>query len=544
MVHRILAVLATSALLLTATSCAPEQQTVTPDEPMSYDTTIGQLGQTYQFRAVHVRGYGLVAGLPGTGSSECPPDLRAILSKDILANIKGDVKIRPDDLINGLDTAVVEVFGTIPPVASKGDRFDLKVVAVATTQTTSLAGGTLYPTELKAVAGLVSYDQFAPVLGKATGPIFMDTTDPTAPKTTAYILGGGTATEGVRLAIGLNKPDFVTAAAVRNRINERFGAKTAKAISPGEIEFVIPDRYKEQKEKFLSMLNHLYMAEDFELRKRRIEMLVARLAAGTDMQSAEYALDAIGRPALDALAPLLDSTDEEVRFHAARCALSIGDDRALPPLRAFINDPASPYRLQAINAVGRNAKRDQAIIALGGLLSDNDFKVRFAAYERLLALQDVSVSRRLVGGKFFVDQIARKGPPVVYVSRSGVPRIVLFGAPILCQENIFLESDQRDIVLNAPAGAQHVAVMRKLPNRPRLVGPLEADYDVSDIIRTLCEDPATSNLQLRKGLGASYTDVTALLAKMVHADVVKAAFVAGDMTAAGAFLQKAESVAR
>lgn len=542
MIQRLFAAPAILGLILTATGCGPPKEPAKIEEPVNYDTTIGELGEMYQYSAVPVRGYGIVAGLPGTGSSECPPDLRAVLSTYILKNMGPDVAVNPDEFINSLDTAVVEIFGTIPSIATKGNRFDIQVVAFSSTQTTSLAGGTLYPAELKAMAGLVRYDQFAPILGKAAGPIFIDSTDPKASRTSAYVLGGGAVTEGVRLAIGLNKPDYITAAAVRNRINERFGPKVAKAVSPGEIEFVIPERYIQEKEKFMVMLRQLYMAEDFDLRARRIDMLVEKLASGTDTLTAEYALDAIGRPALDKLAPLLESPDPKVRFHAARCMLSIGDDRALPVLQAFIEVQDSPYRLAAIDAVGYNAKRNHAIVTLGDLLADEDFKARFAAYEQLLRLQDISISRTLVADKFFIDQIARKGPPVIYVARSRAPRVVLFGAPITCEQDIFIESGSQDIVLNAPAGAKYVSVMRKLPNHPRLVGPLIADYDISDIIRALCENPAAQNsVQLRKGLGASYSDLADLLARMAEAGVVKATLIAGDMTAAGSFLQKTES---
>ncbi|MGI6273662.1 MAG: flagellar basal body P-ring protein FlgI [Anaerohalosphaeraceae bacterium] len=537
MTQRIFAGLTVIALLLAVTGCPPAPEPQKPvDTTPNYDVTIGQLGEMYQHSAVPVRGFGIVAGLPGTGSSECPPELREVLRKTILANVKSDASINPDAFINGLDTAVVEIYGTIPPIASRGDRFDLKVVPFSSTQTTSLAGGTLYPCDLKDMRTLVRYDQFAPVLARGAGPIFIDNTE--VNKTgAAYVLGGGGVTQGVRLAIGLKKPDFVTAAAVRNRINERFGPKVANAVSPGEIEFSIPERYINEKEKFLIMVNQLYMAEDFDLRTRRIDDLTAKLALGTDILTTEYALDAIGRPALDKLAPLLENEDPKIRFHAARCMLSIGDDRALPVLRAFINDGSSKFRLPAIDAVGFNAKRDHAIQALTDLLGDDDFKARFAAYEHLLRLQDISVSRTIVSDKFFIDQIARRGAPVIYVSRARAPKIVLFGAPIDCVKNLFIESDNRDIVLNAPPGGKYVNVMRKLPNQPRLMGPLIADFEISDIIRTLCENPSNNAVQLRKGLGASYSDVIALLEKMAKSKIVNANFIAGDSVSQFPFVQ-------
>ena len=45
-----------------------------------------------------------------------------------------------------MDTAVVVVEGLIPPGATEGTRFDLRVFAHPMTSTTSLEGGRLYTT--------------------------------------------------------------------------------------------------------------------------------------------------------------------------------------------------------------------------------------------------------------------------------------------------------------------------------------------------------------------------------------------------------------
>jgi len=39
------------------------------DEPVSLGVTVGSLGRLYQVDAVPVRGYGIVAGLAGTGTA-------------------------------------------------------------------------------------------------------------------------------------------------------------------------------------------------------------------------------------------------------------------------------------------------------------------------------------------------------------------------------------------------------------------------------------------------------------------------------------------
>ena len=147
---RILVLFCAVGLLIGLYGCGPEvkEPEFEPEQPPNLDATVGEFGELFHYSAVVVKGYGIVAGLPGTGSSECPPDLRRALVKDILRETDSGATINPNKFIDSLDTAVVEIYGTIPPIASKGDRFDVQVVAFSSTQTTSLAGGALYPAEL------------------------------------------------------------------------------------------------------------------------------------------------------------------------------------------------------------------------------------------------------------------------------------------------------------------------------------------------------------------------------------------------------------
>ena len=66
--------------LLTSCASSPKQ---TPQQPpqANLDNAIADLARVVESPAVAVRGYGIVAGLYGTGSAECPPDLRQELEK-------------------------------------------------------------------------------------------------------------------------------------------------------------------------------------------------------------------------------------------------------------------------------------------------------------------------------------------------------------------------------------------------------------------------------------------------------------------------------
>ena len=81
------------------------------DGPVPLNDTIGALAEFYDFGAIAVRGFGLVGNLNGTGSSECPPELRTELIKYITQKSTGIDGVNPNLIINSMDTAVVEIHG-------------------------------------------------------------------------------------------------------------------------------------------------------------------------------------------------------------------------------------------------------------------------------------------------------------------------------------------------------------------------------------------------------------------------------------------------
>jgi len=345
--------------------------------------------------------------------------------------------------------------------------------------------------------------------------------------------------EDVQISLVLSEPDYLVASAIRNRLNGRFGPETAHAVSPGEIRLKVPPKFKAAKDRFLAMVTTLSLDQDEQSQQRRIEMLVERLARGEDVAGSQIALTTIGKAALEKLAPLLEASDERIRFHAAACMLSIGNDRPLTALRRIVGDGSSPYRIAAIRAIGANARRNDAIPILNSVLADGDFAVRFAAYEQLRNLRDISVSQTPVSRDFLIDSVVCGGEKAIYVSRSGIARIVLFATPIYCKDDIFIESADKKIVINAARGDKFVSVMRKHPKSPRLFGPLRSSFKLADVIRTLGEALAAKDKSLlRPGLGVAYSDIAALLKLMAENGAVEAQFRAGPIAGEGAILEK------
>lgn len=535
--NKILLLLLTLSVLF-LTSCAKQNQKNTgSSSTAAMDSTVADLARVVESSELAVRGFGIVAGLFGTGSAECPVELRQELEKFIWQQIPQAGAISPRRFIESLDTAVVEVVGVIPAMALAGQNFDIVLRPLSQTQTTSLSGGHLYTTDLKEMSRYTQFNQFANTIARAQGPVFAVPNSASTPASW-YVLGGGYPITNTNISLLLNTPDFLAAGAIRNRINERFGLKTANAVSAGEILISIPPAYQTDKLRFLSLIRQLYLAEQPALKSKRIEMLVGQLQTLPEKFIAEVSLEAIGRPALDGLSPLLKSDDAAVRFHTARCMANIGDSRPLGVLREFVFDPQSPYRADAIRTIGHAMRLSDAEPILLRAMGLEEIELRVIAYETALATRSTHISRTLVAGSFYVDRILCGGPKVVYTMQKDRPGIVVFGSPVRCTDNVFMQSDDGQITLNARVGDKFLSVSRNHPGRPRVIGPLASGFELTQMVRSLGESPEIKQGSTAlPGLALSYSQIIELIEKMCKNEVLNAAYYPGTLTDAGKLLQ-------
>jgi hypothetical protein len=518
-------------IALLIVSCGEQGRGVKDLAPtIDLGTTIGSLVEMSWPESIRLEGYYLVVGLRGTGSAECPPQIRAYLAQHLLTQFPGRT-INIERFIGGSDTAVVLVEGIMPAVASRNEYFDVRVTALGGTQTTSLEGGFLLGTELKTVG---TFGIKTKVVADARGPVFIDKISTSEMnKRIGYVLGKGKVLDEYKVTLVLGEPDFITTNNIRNRLNELFGDGTAKVVLPGRLEVKVPAKYREQKQRFISIMKATYLTQNTEVIGERIKTFIRKLAALQDADASEIALEAIGNQSLGGLSVLLNVSNEQVRLRAARCMLNLGSDAGLVTLRQIAMDRGSAYRVEALESITTGARRNDAARISQRLLRDDDFHIRLAAYEQLRKLDDIAVTQERIAGNFYLEQIVQTPYKTIFVSRSGQPRIVLFGAPIRCSDGIFVSSADGDITIDAPVGQEYVSIIRKHPLRPGVIAQLKSSFELGDIIRTLCEKPLKKGEQGRGGLGVTYADVIALLKRMCDKGAVKAEFWAGPLPKIG-----------
>ncbi len=222
----------------------------------------------------------------------------------------------------------------------------------------------------------------------------------------------------------------------------------------------------------------------------------------------------------------LSSEDIAVKFHSARCMLAVGDDRALGILRGFALDENSAYRIEAIEAVGSFAKRNDALNLMNRLVAEDDFGVKFTAYSYIRKLGDITHSKSVVGDNFYLEKIHLGKKKIIYVARKDEPKIVIFGSPVYCEKNIYIESDDGSVIITTAENDDFLSVMRKHPKRQALVGPLKSGRELCELIEALGQSPVGDpKSRKRAGLGIGYDQILEIIEKMCQRGAINADFV-------------------
>lgn len=213
-------------------------------------------------------GHGLVVGLNGTGDNLKNTVFTEKGLTDFLERLGVNVQ---GANIKTKNIAAVTVTATLPAFARLGTRIDVKVSALGDCK--SLKGGILLASPLLgadgnvyAVAqGAVSLSDFTPVSGEVK-------TKSNMVETNGYIQSGGiveneidfTFSELQNIKLSLHSPDFSTAIAVADVINQNIAGNTARAVDAATIEIVIPAYRQEKFVEFIAEMESLEVVPDYK----------------------------------------------------------------------------------------------------------------------------------------------------------------------------------------------------------------------------------------------------------------------------------------
>jgi hypothetical protein len=475
------------------------------------------------FAPTVVRGYGLVVGLNGTGSRLMPADVRAHMLQEMARRGVGSVAmgmgdITPEEMLNSEDCAVVIVEGVIPPGAPKGTPFDVRVLAVPGSGTSSLEGGRLWTTELRP-GPLMTGSRQARALAEARGDIFINPfVEPNATRRDSVnrqsgrILDGGRVKDDMLLRLRLATTSHSRAETIQAAINSMFprepgqSDETARGRSGDAIDLTVPPSFREDPETFVQLVQHTPMLveapEQTALYVRR-----ALLAAPGMAETASWRWRAIGKKAVPMIQDLYAYPEEQVRMAALVAGAKLDDPMVVDPLLEMARTGEVKNRLAAIelfSSMGRNPKID---LGLRPLIDDSDVDVRLAAFEALDKRRDPLIQRVTVDDRFDLLVIP-SAKPMIYIAQTGRPRVVLFDERLAIRTPLTFAAWSNRLLMKANAGDAKLQVFwRPGPDAPAEIKSISSN--LVDFIpflghRTTVERP-------QPGLGLAYSEVIGAL---------------------------------
>ena len=210
-------------------------------------------------------GYGLVAGLEGSGDS----DTSALTTRSIANMLEAfGVTVTTGDL-TAKNVAAVMVTAELPPIMAVGSTLDVTVSSLADAK--SLQGGTLLLTPLKAADSQV----YAIAQGAITvGGFNVQTATGEAVQknhvTVGRVPNGASVVKALaadlrdlqQLSLSLLEPDFTTAVRMARAINEALCQEMATAVDNATVQVVIPPAVRDNLPPFIVTLENLSVEPD------------------------------------------------------------------------------------------------------------------------------------------------------------------------------------------------------------------------------------------------------------------------------------------
>jgi flagellar P-ring protein precursor FlgI len=235
----------------------------------SADTRIKDIASIEGVRENLLVGHGLVVGLSGTGDNL----KNAIFTQKGLTDFleRLGVNVQGDNNIKTKNIAAVTVTSSLPAFARQGTRIDVKVSALGDAK--SLRGGTLLATPLLGADGNVyAVSQGAIAISDFTPASADVKTKANIVETNGYIQSGAIVENEIdfnfsdmeTIKFSLYSPDFNTAIAVSEAINNNVSGNTARAIDAATIEVMVPSYRQGDMIDFIAQIESLSVVPDYK----------------------------------------------------------------------------------------------------------------------------------------------------------------------------------------------------------------------------------------------------------------------------------------
>ena len=403
-----------------------------------------------------VSGYGFVSNLNGTGDTNAPNAVREYMVKEMIKH-KWDSSListrtpTPEEALRDPRNAIVQVDGYLPPGVRKGQKFDIQVSAIEGNNTTSLAQGDLFQTELRILgANPLDPGGSVNVFARAEGPVFVNPayalktdleSDPAARRSLrmGLIMNGARSLEDRPLGLRLRQPSMRMSRYVEQRIDQRLQEIRPDVIGAaqdeGIVHIYVPPGLNGDWEHFAGLVNFLYLNNTPEFAAVKARQLADEaVKPNAPLLEISYAWEGLGKAALPVIHErgLMSHANGDVAFAAARAAAYLSDAGAPQALINIARTPGHKFQVNAVQVLGTLPASPSIKEMLRPLLDSKETLVRLEAYKVLARNGDYGVfAMPIAGGPekggFTLDVVRSEGPPIIYATQRGEPRVAVIG---------------------------------------------------------------------------------------------------------------------
>lgn len=252
---------------------------------------IKELASIQGVRTNQLVGYGIVAGLDGTGDQTTQTPFTVLSILNMLRNM--GTNLPPGTNLQLKNVAAVMVTANLPPFAKPGQALDVTVSSMGNAK--SLRGGTLLMTPMKGADGQVYAMAQGNLLVGGVGASAGGSSVQVNHLSVGRIAAGATVEREVPTAVGqgefvhleLNQADFTTATRVVEAINRNLGPGTAMALDGRQIRVAAPVD-SNQRVAFMSRMENISVSPGEDVAR-----VILNARTGSIVMNKEVKLDTV-----------------------------------------------------------------------------------------------------------------------------------------------------------------------------------------------------------------------------------------------------------
>ena len=285
-------------------------------------------------------GYGLVAGLNGTGDNLKNAPFTEKGLEDFLSRLGINTK---GTALKTKNVAAVTVTASLPAFARSGNKFDVSISTIGDAK--SLQGGVLLAAPLFGADGNV----YAVAQGNVTiGELKTEENSGNASNksnpTSGFVINGATVEKEIAFDLGslddinlsLRNPDLSTARRVAENINDVVGEDVAFPTDPGTVKLTVPEIYEGNIVGLLSDIEQIIVEPD------QIAKIVIDESTGTIVIGEEVKVDTI---AIAQGNLLVKVNSDARRRNSNRFQSDLGNEEDLADEYGENNDPGNGFAI-------------------------------------------------------------------------------------------------------------------------------------------------------------------------------------------------------